>query len=232
MKIKVFADGADLNTILDYYNDPAISGFTTNPSLMKKDGVKNYKEFAKKILENVKLKPVSFEVISDNFNEMQRQALEISSWGGNVYVKIPITNTQKVSSLPLIKWLSEHGIKINVTAITTLSQVLHVSETLKNTTISIISVFAGRIADTGIDPVLIMEESAEIIRRFPLQQLLWASTREVYNLVQAENCGCDIITMTPEIIKKIPLLGKSLDEYSLETVQMFYNDAVNSGYTL
>jgi transaldolase len=232
LKIKVFADGADLNTILDYYNDPAISGFTTNPSLMKKDGVKNYKEFAKKILENVKLKPVSFEVISDNFNEMQRQALEISSWGGNVYVKIPITNTQKVSSLPLIKWLSEHGIKINVTAITTLSQVLHVSETLKNTTISIISVFAGRIADTGIDPVLIMEESAEIIRRFPLQQLLWASTREVYNLVQAENCGCDIITMTPEIIKKIPLLGKSLDEYSLETVQMFYNDAVNSGYTL
>ena len=232
LKVKIFADGAEKTGILEMYNNPLISGFTTNPTLMRKAGVKNYKEFALEILAHIKDKPISFEVFSDEFDEMKDQALEISSWGKNVYIKIPITNTRADSSYELVESLSEQGVKINVTAMFTVEQVKAVLPALKNSPGSYISVFAGRIADAGIDPVPIMQESLSLLAEYPKTELIWASPRELYNVVQANEIGCHIITATNDILKKLPSLGKDLTEFSLDTVKMFYNDAKSVGYTI
>src|SRR3990172_11004876 len=232
LKVKIFADGAEKTGILEMYNNPLISGFTTNPTLMRKAGVKNYKEFALEILAHIKDKPISFEVFSDEFDEMKDQALEISSWGKNVYIKIPITNTRADSSYELVESLSEQGVKINVTAMFTVEQVKAVLPALKNSPGSYISVFAGRIADAGIDPVPIMQESLSLLAEYPKTELIWASPRELYNVVQANEIGCHIITSTNDILKKLPSLGKDLTEFSLDTVKMFYNDAKSVGYTI
>ena len=232
LKVKIFADGAEKTGMLEMYNNPLISGFTTNPTLMRKAGVKNYKEFALEILAHIKDKPISFEVFSDEFDEMKDQALEISSWGKNVYIKIPITNTRADSSYELVESLSEQGVKINVTAMFTVEQVKAVLPALKNSPGSYISVFAGRIADAGIDPVPIMQESLSLLAEYPKTELIWASPRELYNVVQANEIGCHIITATNDILKKLPSLGKDLTEFSLDTVKMFYNDAKSVGYTI
>ena len=232
LKVKIFADGAEKTGILEMYNNPLISGFTTNPTLMRKAGVKNYKEFALEILAHIKDKPISFEVFSDEFDEMKNQALKISSWGKNVYIKIPVTNTRTDSSYELVESLSEQGVKINVTAMFTVEQVKAVLPALKNSPGSYISVFAGRIADAGIDPVPIMQESLSLLAEYPKIELIWASPRELYNVVQANEIGCHIITATNDILKKLPSLGKDLTEFSLDTVKMFYNDAKSVGYTI
>ena len=230
--IKLFADGADIAGILEMYSNPLISGFTTNPTLMKKAGVVNYKEFAKEILEIVKDRPVSFEVFADEFDEMNRQALEIASWGSNVYVKIPITNTKKESSANLIRNLSSQGVQLNITAILSLEQVKTVADVLDLNQSAFVSVFAGRIADTGRDPIPYMIEALKIIKHLPKAELLWASPREVLNIYQAKSIGCHIITATNSLLKKLDLEGKNLDEYSLDTVKMFYNDAGKAGYII
>ena len=232
LKVKIFADGAEKAGMLEMYNNPLISGFTTNPTLMRKAGVKNYKEFALEILAHIKDKPISFEVFSDEFDEMKDQALKISSWGKNVYIKIPVTNTRTDSSYELVESLSEQGVKINVTAMFTVEQVKAVLPALKNSPGSYISVFAGRIADAGIDPVPIMQESLSLLAEYPKTELIWASPRELYNVVQANEIGCHIITATNDILKKLPSLGKDLTEFSLDTVKMFYNDAKSVGYTI
>jgi transaldolase len=203
MAIKIYADGADIKNIIELNKNPLIEGFTSNPTLMKKSGITNYEKFAKEVLKYVKEKPFSFEVFSDNWNEMYREAKIISSWGDNVFVKIPITNTQGVSSEKLIEELSQQNVKINVTAITTIPQVVVASCALKNYTNSIISVFAGRIADTMVSPIPTMYLARNIIKQYSNQKLLWASSREVLNLKEAEDCGCDIITMTNDLIKKL-----------------------------
>jgi transaldolase len=231
-KIKLFADGADLDGMLEEYRKGVVRGFTTNPTLMKKAGVKSYEEFAKNAIKAIPDLPISFEVFSDDLPGMEREARKISTWGDNVYIKIPVTNTKGESTGELIKKLSEDGLKLNITAILTLNQVKSVVNVLSKETPSIVSVFAGRIADTGVDPIPIMDEAAQILNSSPKSELLWASTREVLNLVQAENCGCHIITITNDILKKLPLIGKDLDELSLETVVMFYTDAKNARYEL
>ncbi len=220
--IKIFADGADLNEMIRIYNEGIAQGFTTNPTLMKKAGVKDYETFAKSILKEIPNLPISFEVFSDDFDKMEIEAKKIASWGNNIYVKIPITNTKGESSFSLIKRLSNDGIKLNITAILTLHQVRHIFPALSGD--NIISIFAGRIADTGRNPIPIMRNAKYEIQ-LSNTKLLWASCREVYNIVQAEKCGCDIITVTPDILKKLPMLGKDLEELSLETVRMFYNDS-------
>lgn len=233
LNIKLYADGADIGEMYELYNKKIVSGFTTNPSLMRKSGVKDYKEFAKQVLELIPDMPISFEVFSDDFHEMEKEVREISSWGDNVYVKVPITNTKGTSTLPLIEKLSNDGIKLNVTAILTLGQVRSTVRVTSDKVPTIISVFAGRIADTGIDPTRIMRMSAvELISTKTKTELLWASTREVLNIIQAQDCGCDIITVTPDILKKLPMLGKDLTQLSLETVQMFHNDALSAGYKI
>ena len=232
MKIKLYADGADIGDMYRLYANSIVEGFTTNPSLMRKAGVTDYKLFARRVLELIPDKPISFEIFSDDFYDMEEEAREIASWGDNVYVKIPVTNTQGISTTPLIESLSNDGIKLNVTAILTLKQVQTVVSVISKTTPSIISVFAGRIADTGINPEYIMRLSSANILRFKNIELLWASTREVINIMQAEKCGCDIITVTPDILKKLPMLGKDLTELSLETVKMFYDDAKSAGYKI
>jgi len=230
--IKMFADGADLQEMVQEYKKGFVQGFTTNPTLMKKAGVKNYEEFAHAALKEIKDLPISFEVFSDDFTEMEREARKVARWGNNVYIKIPITNTRRESSLPLIRKLSHDGLKINVTAILTYDQVKGAFDALSSSTPAIISVFAGRIADTGVDPIPIMRQSFQLLRSKPNIELLWASSRELLNVFQAEECGCQIITITNDILKKITLVGKSLDDLSLDTVKMFYNDAHSSGYTI
>lgn len=229
---RIYADGADLDGIIALAADPRIAGFTTNPTLMWKAGLTDYAEFAKRLLERITEHPISFEVFADDSDEMRRQAKLISSWGENVYVKIPVTTTSGEFMAPLVRELSEAGVKVNVTALFTTAQVELVTAAVKDGAPSNISVFAGRIADAGIDPVPIMARSVDIMVEAPRSELIWASPREVLNLVQANQVGCHVITMTHDLLKKLDCLGKSLEQYSLETVQMFHRDAVAAGFTL
>jgi transaldolase len=231
-KIKIFADGADAKGMKEMYAAGYVSGFTTNPTLMKKAGVPDYEEFALGITKEIKDLPLSFEVFSDDFADMEAEARKISSWGDNVYIKIPVTNTRGESSVDLIRKLSSEGLKLNVTAILALEQVKAVVGALAPNVGAYVSVFAGRIADTGVDPKPIMREAAELCRRVIGVESLWASTRELLNIMQAEECGVDIITVTNDILKKLTMVGKDLNELSLETVRMFYNDAQSLGYRI
>jgi transaldolase len=229
---RIFADGADLDGIVALAANPRITGFTTNPTLMWKAGLTDYTEFARRLLERITKHPISFEVFADDADEMRRQALLISSWGENVYVKIPVTTTKGESMAQLVRELSEDGVKVNVTALFTTAQVELITEAVKDGAASYISVFAGRIADAGIDPVPIMARSVDIMVQAPRSELIWASPREILNLVQADQVGCHIITITHDLLKKLDCLGKSLEQYSLETVRMFHGDAVAAGFTL
>jgi transaldolase len=232
LKVKIFADGADLQGMLQLYQNPYIKGFTTNPTLMRKSGITDYEGFARGVLERIADRPISFEVFSDEFEEMARQARKISAWGRNVYVKIPVTNTRRQSSADLVHRLVSEGIQLNVTALMTLGQVETVSRALGPEVPSYISVFAGRIADTGREPVPLMKQAIQIMGRFPNQQLIWASPRELLNVFQADEIGCHVITVTHDILQKLSIVGKDLDEYSLDTVKMFHSDAQNAGYKL
>jgi len=232
LTVKIFGDGADVDGILDLYRQPYIKGFTTNPTLMRKAGITDYRAFASDILERIADRPISFEVLADDEATMESQAREIASWGENVYVKIPVTNTKREPMYALIKRLSADGIQINVTAVLALEQVREVAGALEGGAASCISVFAGRVADTGRDPVPVMTAALEIMRSNPKAELIWASPRELLNIYQADEIGCHIITVTNDILKKLSLIGKDLRDYSLETVKMFYDDAVKSGYTL
>jgi transaldolase len=232
IKVKIFADGANKADMLRLYADPRIRGFTTNPTLMRHAGITDYAAFAEDILANIHDRPISFEVFSDEFDEMERQALKIASWGANVFVKIPVSNTKSEPSYDLIRRLAERGVQLNVTAIMTLAQVRDVSAALGNHAPSNISIFAGRIADTGVDPAPLMTEAVAVCRHHPNQELIWASPRELLNIVQAGEIGCHIITVTADILKKLPLIGKDLGEYSLDTVKMFHGDAMAAGFRL
>jgi transaldolase len=232
LRLKLFADGADKQGMLEMYRNPLIKGFTTNPTLMRKAGITDYEAFALDILASIHDRPISFEVFADEFDEMEEQAHQIASWGPNVMVKIPVTNTRGESAAPLIKRLSQAGIPLNVTAILTLDQVKTVAAALCAETPAIVSVFAGRIADTGIDPMPLMQEALELLKAFPKAELLWASPRELLNVIQANAVGCHIITATNDLLNKLSLLGKDLTEYSLETVKMFYRDAQAAGYRI
>jgi len=232
LKVKIFADGADKNGMLEMASKPFIKGLTTNPTLMKKAGISDFKAFALDILKEISDKPISFEVFSDDFPEMERQAYEIAGWGNNVYVKIPITNTKQEGAYELIGRLAKNKVKLNVTAMMTLDQVRGVVEKLNPDVPSYVSVFAGRIADTGRDPVPLMTKAVEILKINPLSELIWASPRELLNIFQADIIGCHIITVTNDMLKKLDLVGKDLDDYSLDTVKMFYNDAKSAGFTI
>jgi len=232
LTIKLFSDGADLASLLEMAKDKRVSGFTTNPTLMRKAGIEDYGAFARQVLAAITDRPISFEVFADEFPEMARQAKELASWGTNVYVKVPITNTRGESALPLVRELALSGVKLNVTALCTLEQVHGTAQALRGGAPAIVSVFAGRIADTGRDPVPIMAAAVEVMRPFPNQQLIWASPRELLNIFQADAIGCHIITMTHDLLAKLPALGKDLEQFSLETVQMFHDDAAAAGYTL
>lgn len=231
-KLKIFADGADKADIMRLYADKRIKGFTTNPTLMRKAGISDYEAFAKDILSQIKDRPISFEVFSDDFSEMERQALKIADWGSNVYVKIPVSNSDGKVSYDLIHRLAQRKVQLNVTAIMTIAQVRDVSLALEDHAPSNVSVFAGRIADTGIDPVPMMSASVAMCAAYPKQELIWASPRELLNIFQAEQIGCQIITVTPDVLKKLSLVGKNLADYSLETVKMFSTDAAAAGFTL
>lgn len=232
LKVKIFADGADRQGMLQLYRNPLIRGFTTNPTLLKNAGVSHYEHFAREILAAIPDRPISFEVFSDEFAEMEAQARQIARWGPNVYVKIPVTNTRGESSIPLIRSLARARVNMNVTALMTLAQVRDVAGALATAPPSCISVFAGRIADTGRDPVPIMAAAVQILAPYPHLELIWASPREILNLFHADQTGCHIITVTHNILKKIHLIGKCLDEYSLETVRMFHDDAIAAGLRL
>jgi transaldolase len=232
LKIKIFADGADKQGMLEMYRNPLIKGFTTNPTLLRKAGVSDYEAFALDILKSIPDRPISFEVLSDEFDEMEVQAQKISRWGKNVYVKIPVTNTRAESSINLIRKLVRAGIKLNVTAMMTLEQVRDVSLALEGGISAYVSVFAGRIADTGRDPVPLMSGAVEFLRRYSNIELIWASPREILNIFQADLIGCQIITATHDILKKLDLIGKDLHEFSLDTVKMFRDDALKAGYVL
>jgi transaldolase len=232
LHVKLFADGADRKGILELYANPLIQGFTTNPTLMRKAGVEDYEWFARDILQAVPNRPFSLEVFADDHKEMERQALKISSWGENVYVKIPVTNTMGEPTGKLLRRLSESGVKVNVTALMTSRQVEDVTEPIREGPAAFVSVFAGRVADSGRDPIPIMRDSLEVLRDLPHVELIWASPRELLNIVQADEIGCDIITVTHDVLKKLPTLGKGLDEFSLDTVRMFHTDATSAGYTL
>jgi transaldolase len=232
LKIKLFADGADKEHILTSYRNPLIRGFTTNPTLMHSAGVKDYETFAREILDVVKDRPISFEVFADDFSEMERQARKIAGWGDNVCVKIPVTNTRRQSSIELVRRLSHSGVKVNVTAVLTLDQVHDATDALAGGAPSLISVFAGRIADTGRDPVPVMRAATDMVSAQPNIELLWASPRELLNIFQANDAGCHIITVPDNILAKLHNVGKDLAEYSLETVKMFYEDALRSEYKL
>ena len=232
LKIKIFADGAEIKSMIEAYKEGTVKGFTTNPTLMKKNGLTDYEGFAKEVLKHIKDRPISFEVFSDEFDEMEAQAKTIASWGSNINVKIPISNTKGQSSIPLIKKLSQAGLSLNVTAILTIEQVRDVKEALNPDVFNIVSVFAGRIADTGVDPMPIMIESAKILKPIPKTELLWASSRELLNIFQAEEAGCQIITVTTDILKKLQMIGKDLGELSLDTVKMFYQDACQAGFKI
>lgn len=232
LQVSIYADGADLESIRQSRKNPLIKGFTTNPTLMRQAGVTDYEAFAKEALAIVGDLPLSLEVFSDEFPEMERQARKIASWGKNVNVKIPVTNTKGESSAALVKSLSADGIICNVTALFTLEQVEEIVEALHPATEAIISVFAGRIADSGIDPMPLMKEAVRIAKARPKARVLWASPREALNIIQADEAGCGIITVTPDLLKKTASFGKDLNQFSMETVQMFYNDAAKSGYSL
>ncbi|HVF71474.1 MAG TPA: transaldolase [Chthoniobacterales bacterium] len=233
LPIKIFADGAERDGIASLYAKPYVKGLTTNPTLMHKVGIADYEKFAREVLEVVKEKPISFEVCSDDFAEMRRQALLIGKWQENVYVKIPITNTRGDSALPLITELSSEGVKLTITAILTRGQVEGVAKAVNREVPCIVSVFAGRVADTGVDPVPLMKDSLRLLQDLPLAELLWASVREVLNIFQAAQCGCDIVTVPHDILEKAEKLGgMDLGELSLDTVRMFHNDAVAAGFTL
>ncbi|HEY4489341.1 MAG TPA: transaldolase [Candidatus Paceibacterota bacterium] len=232
LNIRIFADGAEKASMMELYRNPLIKGFTTNPTLMCKAGITDYQGFAQDILTEINDRPISFEVFSDDFNDMERQARLIASWGDNVYVKIPITNTKQEPSYELIKKLSTDGIKLNITAVFTLDQVTKTKEALRTDIPAVISVFAGRIADTGVDPVPLMKEAKEILTDNPSLELLWASPRELLNIYHAEEAGADIITVTPDVLKKATNIGLDLEEFSLQTVKMFYDDGQKAGYTL
>jgi transaldolase len=232
LKVKLFADGADLAAMVEMSRRPYIGGLTTNPTLMHKAGITDYRAFAHKVLAAIPDKPISFEVFSDEFDEMHRQALEIMSWGKNVYVKIPVTNTRAQPADDLIHTLASEGVKLNITAMTTIPQVQRISKALGDYASSYVSVFAGRIADTGRDPLPIMKQAMEILRPHPTQELIWASPRELFNVIQADQIGCHIITATTDVLKKLELIGKDLTAYSLDTVKMFYQDAKSAGFSL
>lgn len=232
LRVKIFADGADKAGMLEMSAKPYIHGLTTNPTLMRKVGITDYKAFAKDILKYITDKPISFEVFSDDFDEMEKQAVQIAGWAENVYVKIPVTNTKREPAYPLLHRLSKRGIKLNVTAIMTLDQVREVAASLDPIVPSYVSVFAGRIADTGRDPVPHMTTAVELLKDMPQAELIWASPRELLNIFQADAVGCHIITVTNDVLKKLELVGKNLDDYSLDTVKMFYNDATSAGYSI
>jgi transaldolase len=232
LQVKIFADGANIKDIKELSKNPLIKGFTTNPTLMRNAGVDNYESFAKEVLEVITDRPVSFEVFSDDIEGMEKQAMKIASWANNVNVKIPITNTKGDSTVPLVGRLSDAGVAVNVTAMMTLEQVTSISNVLNEGVSAIVSVFAGRIADTGLDPVPLMSEAAEILKNKPKADLLWASPRELLNIFHADQCGCGIITVTPDVLAKLKGVGKDLNQFSLETVQMFFNDASSAGYTI
>jgi transaldolase len=233
IRTKIFADGADLDEILKHAADPRIRGFTTNPTLMWKAGLTDYADFAQRLLERITTHPISFEVFADDEAEIRRQATMIASWGSNVYVKVPVTTTDAQSLAPLVRELSENGVQVNVTALMTTAQVEVIAAALADGAPSYVSVFAGRIADAGVEPLPIMSRAVEILEAHaPKAELIWASPREVLNLVQADSIGCHIITMTNDLLAKLHLLGTDLDRFSLDTVQMFRRDAVTAGFTL
>ncbi len=232
LKVRIFADGADLPGLLEMARRPYISGFTTNPTLMRKAGVADYRAFAREALLAIADRPISFEVFADEPVEMERQAREIASWGPNVFVKIPVTTTRGESCAPLVRRLAGDGLQLNVTALLTLDQVREVSQALAGGAPSFVSVFAGRIADTGRDPVPLLAQALRIMAPWPDQQLIWASPRELLNIFQADTIGCHVITVTSDVLKKLSLVGKDLDQYSLETVRMFFEDGQAAGYRL
>lgn len=232
LRTKIFADGAELEGMLALYRQPFIKGFTTNPTLMRKAGLTDYRAFAHDVVRAIPDRPISFEVFSDEFDEMERQAREIATWGAHVYVKIPVTNTRREPAYDLIARLSHAGVKVNVTAVMTLRQVEDIMARLKGGAPSNVSVFAGRIADTGRDPLPLMTEAVRLLSVEPKAELIWASPRELLNVFQASDIGCHIITVTHDILKKLPLVDKDLDEYSLETVKMFHDDAKAAGFSL
>ena len=232
LKVKIFADGADLPTMIDMSRKPFIKGLTTNPTLMRKASIKDYRKFAKEVLVEIQDKPISFEVFSDDLKEMIEQATEIASWGRNVNVKIPITNSKGVETTQVVRELSSQGVALNITAILTVEQVRNVVESLDDNSVAFISVFAGRIADTGRDPIPLMQNAIQIMKEKPKSELIWASPRELLNVIQADAIGCHVITATSDILKKLDIIGKDLSQYSLETVKMFRDDAVASGYSI
>lgn len=232
LKVKVFADGADKTAMLELYRNPLVRGFTTNPTLMRKAGVADYRAFALDVLDHIPDRPISLEVFADEFPEMRRQAREIAGWGEHVYVKIPITNTRGESSMPLVRDLTGAGVKVNVTALLALDQVRDVTAAVAGGAPAFVSVFAGRIADTGRDPVPLMTAALELLALAPNAELIWASPRELLNVFQADQVGCHIITATNDILKKLALVGKDLERYSLETVEMFYKDAKAAGFSI
>ena len=232
LKVKIFADGADKAGMVEMYRNPLIKGFTTNPTLMRKAGISDYRAFALDVLSEIKDRPISFEVFADEFVEMERQALEISRWGANVYVKIPVTNTRREPSDSLVRHLAGMGVKLNVTALMTLEQVRRVAPCLADGPAAYISLFAGRVADTGTDPVPLMTEAVRLLRSYPNIELIWASPRELLNIYHAECAGCHVITVTNDVLKKLALIGRDLAEYSLDTVKMFYEDGRKAGYSL
>jgi transaldolase len=232
LKVKIFADGADRGGMIELYNNPLIKGFTTNPTLMRNAGIADYEAFARDIVKAIPDRPISLEVFSDDFAEMGIQAKRIASWGENVYVKIPVTNTNGESAVPLIRGLARAGVKQNVTALMTLGQVRDVAAALGSGPSACVSVFAGRVADTGRDPLPMMAAAVEMLSVYPQLELIWASPRELLNIVHADSIGCHIITVTHDLLRKLPLMGKDLGEYSLDTVKMFRNDAVKAGFRL
>ena len=232
LRVKIFADGADKAGMLEMAAKPFIKGLTTNPTLMRKAGITDYKAFAQGVLKDIPDKPISFEVFSDDFEEMERQAIQIAGWADNVYVKIPVTNTKREPAYTLLQRLSKRRIKLNVTALMTLNQVREVAASLDPAVPSYISVFAGRVADTGRDPVPHMAAAVELLKEMPQAELIWASPRELLNIFQADSIGCHIITVTNDVLKKLDLVGKNLDDFSLDTVKMFYNDAISAGYAI
>lgn len=232
LNVKIFADGADKAGMLEMYAKPFIKGFTTNPTLMRKAGITDYKAFAREILQAIPDRPISFEVFSDEFPEMERQAMEIAGWGDNVYVKIPVTNTRRHPCYELVRKLTKRGAKVNVTALMALEQVRDVVAVLDSETPSYVSVFAGRVADTGRDPVPLMAAAVELLKTRPKAELIWASPRELFNIFQADAIGCHVITVTNDTLKKLVLVGRDLRDYSLDTVKMFYEDAKGAGFVL
>lgn len=232
LRVKIFADGADRSGMLEMYSKPYIKGLTTNPTLMRKAGISNYKAFAKEILSQLRDKPLCFEVLSDEFPGMEREALEIASWADNVYVKIPVTNTRREPSYALVHRLASRGVKLNVTAIMTLLQVREAVAALSPEVPSYVSVLAGRVADTGVDPVPLMAAAVHMLKTNPMAELIWASPRELLNIFHADSTGCHVITVTHDMLRKLSLIGRDLDEYSLDTVKMFYSDAVAAGFSL